>query len=75
MAGKNAQTASDYAQVKDFAGHKNIIVTPIGEEPPENIIYTFWNSIYLLQTEEVKRSADMKSKSLRITRATNRFKT
>ena len=28
--------SSDYEEVKkNFAGHKNIIVTPVGDEPPE----------------------------------------
>lgn len=42
--------ASDYEQVKkDFAGHKNIIVTPVGEEPPEKYHVTYFvNGIYLL---------------------------
>ena len=42
--------ASDYEEVKkNFAGHKNIIVTPVGDEPPEkyNVTY-FVNGIYLL---------------------------
>ena len=31
--------ASDYEEVKkNFAGHKNIIVTPVGEESCQNII-------------------------------------
>lgn len=42
--------ASDYEEVrKNFAGHKNIIVTPIGEEPPEKYHVTYFvNGIYLL---------------------------
>ena len=41
---------SDYEEVKkNFAGHKNIIVTPIGEEPPEKYHVTYFvNGIYLL---------------------------
>lgn len=42
--------ASDYEEVKkNFAGHRNIIVTPIGEEPPEKYHVTYFvNGIYLL---------------------------
>ena len=42
--------ASDYEEVKkNFAGHKNIIVTPIGDEPPEKYHVTYFvNGIYLL---------------------------
>ena len=42
--------ASDYEEVKkNFAGHKNIIVTPVGEEPPEKYHVTYFvNGIYLL---------------------------
>jgi len=41
---------SDWEQVrKDFAGHKNIIVTPVGELPPEKYHVTYFvNGIYLL---------------------------
>lgn len=50
MTARMRRLASDYAQVKkDFAGHKNIIVTPIGEEPPEKYHVTYFvNGIYLL---------------------------
>ena len=42
--------ASDYEEIKkNFAGHKNIIVTPIGDEPPEKYHVTYFvNGIYLL---------------------------
>lgn len=42
--------ASDYEEVKkNFAGHKNIIVTPVGDEPPEKYHVTYFvNGIYLL---------------------------
>lgn len=42
---------SDYEQVKkDFAGHKNIIVEPIGPEPPEKYRVTYYvNGIYLCE--------------------------
>ena len=50
MTARMRRLASDYDQVKkDFAGHKNIIVTPIGEEPPEKYHVTYFvNGIYLL---------------------------
>ncbi len=50
MTARMRRIASDWEQVrKDFAGHKNIIVTPVGELPPEkyNVTY-FVNGIYLL---------------------------
>lgn len=42
--------SSDYEEVKkNFAGHKNIIVTPVGDEPPEKYHVTYFvNGIYLL---------------------------
>lgn len=42
--------ASDYEEVKkNFAGQKNVIVTPIGDEPPEKYHVTYFvNGIYLL---------------------------
>lgn len=50
MTARMRRIASDYEQIKkDFAGHKNIIVTPIGEEPPEKYHVTYFvNGIYLL---------------------------
>lgn len=50
MTARMRRLASDYEQVKkDFAGHKNIIVTPIGDEPPEKYHVTYFvNGIYLL---------------------------
>lgn len=50
MNARMRRLASDYEQVKkDFAGHKNIIVTPVGEEPPEQYHVTYFvNGIYLL---------------------------
>ena len=50
MTARERRLMSDYEQVKkDFAGHKNIIVTPIGEEPPEKYHVTYFvNGIYLL---------------------------
>lgn len=50
MTARIRRIASDYEQVKkDFSGHKNIIVTPIGAEPPEKYHVTYFvNGIYLL---------------------------
>lgn len=55
MTARMRRLASDYAQVKkDFAGHKNIIVTPIGEEPPERYHVTYFvNGIYLAPDGQV----------------------
>lgn len=49
MDARLRRIASDYEQIKkDFAGHKNIIVTPIGEEPYEKYHVTYFvNGIYL----------------------------
>ncbi len=49
MDARLRRIASDYEQIKkDFAGHKNIVVTPIGEEPPEKYHVTYYvNGIYL----------------------------
>lgn len=50
MTARMRRLASDWEQVrKDFAGHKNIIVTPVGDEPPEKYHITYFvNGIYLL---------------------------
>ena len=50
MTARMRRLASDFEQVKkDFAGHKNIIVTPVGDEPPEKYHVTYFvNGIYLL---------------------------
>lgn len=50
MDARLRRIASDYEQIKkDFAGHKNIVVTPIGEEPPQKYHVTYFvNGIYLL---------------------------
>lgn len=49
MTARMRRLASDWEQVKkDFAGHKYIIVTPVGEEPPEKYHVTYFvNGIYL----------------------------
>ncbi len=56
MTARMRRLASDYDQVKkDFAGHKNIIVTPIGEEPPEKYHVTYFvNGIYLLPNGRIE---------------------
>ena len=48
--------ASDWEQIKkDFAGHKNIIVTPVGEEPAEKYHITYFvNGIYLLPDGKIQ---------------------
>lgn len=50
MNARMRRLASDWEQIqKDFAGHKNIIVTPEGTEPPEKYHITYFvNGIYLL---------------------------
>ncbi len=50
MTARMRRLASDFEQVrKDFTGHQNIVVTPIGEEPPEKYHVTYFvNGIYLL---------------------------
>ena len=50
MDARLRRIASDYEQLKkDFAGHKNIVITPIGSEPPEKYHVTYYvNGIYLL---------------------------
>lgn len=50
MTARMRRLASDYEQIKkDFAGHKNIIVTPVGDDLPESYHVTYFvNGIYLL---------------------------
>ncbi|MCQ2469983.1 MAG: FHA domain-containing protein [Ruminococcus sp.] len=50
MNARMRRLASDWEQIqKDFAGHKNIIVTAEGTEPPEKYHVTYFvNGIYLL---------------------------
>lgn len=59
MTARMRRLASDWEQVKkDFAGHKNIIVTPIGEEPPEKYHVTYFvNGIYLLPDGRIETLA------------------
>ena len=49
MDARLRRIASDYEQIKkDFAGHKNIVVTSIGDEPPQKYHVTYYvNGIYL----------------------------
>lgn len=56
MDARLRRIASDYEQVrKDFAGHKNIIVTPLGPEPPEKYHVTYFvNGIYLLEDGRIE---------------------
>ncbi len=50
MNARMRRLAADYEQIKkDFNGNKNIIIEPIGNEPPEKYNITFFlNGIYLL---------------------------
>ena len=50
MNARMRRLTSDWEQIqKDFAGHKHIIVTPEGTEPPEKYHVTYFvNGIYLL---------------------------
>ncbi len=59
MTARMRRLASDWEQVrKDFAGHQNIIITPIGEEPPEKYHITYFvNGIYLLQDGRIETLA------------------
>jgi len=56
MDARLRRIASDYEQIKkDFAGHKNITVTPIGTEPPEKYHVTYFvNGIYLLEDGRIE---------------------
>ena len=56
MDARLRRIASDYEQIKkDFTGHKNIIVTPIGPEPPEKYHVTYFvNGIYLLEDGRIE---------------------
>lgn len=56
MTARMRRITSDWEQVrKDFAGHKNIIVTPVGELPPEKYHVTYFvNGIYLLPDGKIE---------------------
>ena len=59
MTARMRRLASDWEQVKTvFTGHPNIVVTPIGDEPPEkyHVIY-FVNGIYLLPDGRIETIA------------------
>ena len=59
MTARMRRLASDWEQVKkDFTGHKNIIVTPVGDEPPEKYHVTYFvNGIYLLEDGRIETLA------------------
>lgn len=59
MTARMRRLVSDWEQVKkDFTGHQNIIVTPIGEEPPEKYHVTYFvNGIYLLPDGRIETLA------------------
>ena len=59
MTARMRRLTSDWEQVrKDFTGHKNIVVTPIGEEPPEKYHITYFvNGIYLLPDGRIQTLA------------------
>lgn len=56
MTARERRLMSDYEQVKkDFAGHKNIIITPVGDIPPEKYHVTYFvNGIYLLPDGKIE---------------------
>lgn len=56
MTARMRRLASDWEQIKkDFAGHKNIIVKPVGEEPAEKYHVTYFvNGIYLLPDGKIE---------------------
>ena len=48
--------STDYEEIKkNFAGHKYIVVTPVGDEPPEKYHVTYFvNGIYLLPDGQIQ---------------------
>lgn len=53
MDARLRRIASDYEQIKkDFAGHKNIIVTPIGDEPRKNIMLHILLTVFIFNQME-----------------------
>lgn len=56
MTARMRRLLADYEQVKkDFAGHKNITVTPVGDDIPEQYLVTYFvNGIYLLPDGRVE---------------------
>ena len=48
MTARQRRLLSDWEQVKaDFAGHKNIVVTPVGDEPYEKYNVTYFVKLAL----------------------------
>ncbi|MBQ8831213.1 MAG: FHA domain-containing protein [Oscillospiraceae bacterium] len=56
MSVRMRRIASDWEQIqRDFTGHKNIIITPVGTEPPEKYHVTYFvNGIYLLPDGKIE---------------------
>ena len=56
MSVRMRRIASDWEQIqRDFAGHKNIVITPVGTEPPEKYHVTYYvNGIYLLPDGKIE---------------------
>ncbi len=56
MSVRMRRIASDWEQIqRDFAGHKNIVITPVGTEPPEKYHVTYFvNGIYLLPDGKIE---------------------
>ena len=56
MTARMRRLFSDWEQVKkDFSGHQNIIVTPVGDEPPEKYHVTYFvNGINLLPDGKIE---------------------
>ena len=56
MSVRMRRITSDWEQIqRDFTGHKNIIITPVGTEPPEKYHVTYFvNGIYLLPDGKIE---------------------
>jgi len=56
MSVRMRRIASDWEQIqRDFTGHKNIVITPVGTEPPEKYHVTYFvNGIYLLPDGKIE---------------------
>jgi enterochelin esterase-like enzyme len=47
MSVRMRRIASDWEQIqRDFTGHKNIVITPVGTEPPEKYHVTYFVNGY-----------------------------
>ncbi len=59
VSARMRRIAADWEQLrKDFAGHKNIIITPTGGDPPEQYHVTYFvNGIYLLPDGRIETLA------------------